>query len=175
VPDNPTSAVNKRAPRIEIEPLAAHHNHHNFTRGEAELDQYLRPFAPQHATINSSRTDVAAERSTIQGFYRLAMAAILEDQLPPAHAMRFPRSPLPVARLARLAVDREYCTGRDDEDARQHPLRRHPGRDAGIQAMDGKRSATTSLSSLDSTPPTDIKDIAAASFFWSTHFSGVPG
>lgn len=108
MPGNPTRAVNRRAPRIQIEPLAAHHNRRNFSCGEAELDQYLRRFARQHATINLSRTYVAAEGSTIQGFYSLAMAAILKDQLPPAHAMRFPRFPLPVARLARLAVNREY-------------------------------------------------------------------
>nr|WP_242470801.1 GNAT family N-acetyltransferase [Thiocystis violacea] len=42
------------------------------------------------------------------GFYSLAMAAILKDQLPAAYATRFPRFPLPVARLACLAVDRPH-------------------------------------------------------------------
>jgi hypothetical protein len=41
-----------------------------------------------------------------------------------------------------MAIDR---AGRDDQDARQHPLRRHPGRDAGIQAMDGTLGAATNL------------------------------
>lgn len=36
------------------------------------------------------------------------MGAIRRDQLPPAYTARFPRFPLPVARLARLAVDRRY-------------------------------------------------------------------
>jgi hypothetical protein len=31
------------------------------------------------------------------------------------------------------------------QDAPQHLLRRHPGRDAGIQAMDGKLAAATNL------------------------------
>ncbi len=41
-----------------------------------------------------------------------------------------------------MAID---PAGRDDQDARQHPLRRHPGRDAGIQAMDGTLGAATNL------------------------------
>ncbi|MEY6433300.1 GNAT family N-acetyltransferase [Thioalkalicoccus limnaeus] len=90
---------------MRIEPLAAHHKRRVFACGEVELDIYLRRFARQHATANLSRTYVAAEGSAIRGFYSLAMAAILEDQLPPAYAERFPRFPLPVARLARLAVD----------------------------------------------------------------------
>jgi hypothetical protein len=36
-----------------------------------------------------------------------------------------------------------YPTGQYDEDARQHPLRRNPGRDAGIQSMDGNLTVAT--------------------------------
>lgn len=93
---------------MRIEPLAAHHSRRTFACGEVELDQYLRRFARQHATANVSRTFVVADGAMILGFYSLAMAAILKDQLPPAHAGRFPRFPLPVARLARLAVALEY-------------------------------------------------------------------
>jgi GNAT superfamily N-acetyltransferase len=90
---------------MRLEPLSAHHDRRAFSCGEDDLDQYLRRFARQHAAANLSRTYVAAEGSTVLGFYSLAMAAILKDQLPAAHAARFPRFPLPVARLARLAVD----------------------------------------------------------------------
>ncbi len=38
-----------------------------------------------------------------------------------------------------------YGVGRYDEVTRHHPLRRHPGRDAGIQAMDGKPAAASNL------------------------------
>lgn len=90
---------------MRIEALAAHHDRRAFACGEVELDHYLRRFARQHATANLSRTYVAAEGATVLGFYSLAMAAILKDQLPAAYVTRFPRFPLPVARLARLAVD----------------------------------------------------------------------
>ena len=72
------------------------------------MDHYLCRYARQHAAANVSRTYVAVEGPTIRGFYSLAMAAIRRDQLPPADATRFPRFPLPIARLARLAVDRRY-------------------------------------------------------------------
>lgn len=90
---------------MRIEPLAAHHHRRGFACGESALDDYLQRFARQHAKANLSRTYVAAEGATVLGFYSLAMAAILKDQLPAVHGARFPRFPLPIARLARLAVD----------------------------------------------------------------------
>jgi ribosomal protein S18 acetylase RimI-like enzyme len=90
---------------MRIEPLATHHDRRSFTCGDNLLDDYLQRFARQHAKTNLSRTYVAAEGSVVVGFYTLAMAAILNDQLPAVHGARFPRFPLPVARLARLAVD----------------------------------------------------------------------
>lgn len=72
------------------------------------LDAYLRRFARQHADANVSRTYVAADGANIQGFYSLAMSAIRRENLPPRHVGRFPDFPLPVARLARLAVDLRY-------------------------------------------------------------------
>ncbi|MDP1527205.1 MAG: GNAT family N-acetyltransferase [Rhodocyclaceae bacterium] len=68
------------------------------------MDEYLRRFARQHASANVSRTYVAAEGAEVRGFYSLAMSAIRKDNLPISFAVRFPNFPLPVARLARLAV-----------------------------------------------------------------------
>jgi hypothetical protein len=45
----------------------------------------------------------------------LSMAAIRQDQLPPADATRLPRFPPMVARLGRLAVDRRYQDGASAE------------------------------------------------------------
>ena len=41
----------------------------------------------------------------MRGFYSLAMSGIRKDNLPEKYRTRFPNFPLPVARLARLAVD----------------------------------------------------------------------
>jgi len=92
----------------QIEPLTSTHDRRNFSCGVDALDVYLRRFARQHAESNVSRTYVAAEAAAIQGFYSLAMSAIRKENLPPKHLSRFPNFPLPVARLARLAVDTRY-------------------------------------------------------------------
>lgn len=90
---------------LAIEPLNAAHDRRGFSCGVSGLDEYLRRYARQHAASNISRSFVAAEGRRIAGFYSLAMAAIRRDNLPATEAERFPRFPLPVARLARLAVD----------------------------------------------------------------------
>jgi GNAT superfamily N-acetyltransferase len=91
-----------------IEALDTRHDRRSFSCGDSELDEYLRRFARQHAAAKVSRTYVAANGATILGFYSLAMSAIRKDQLPAVHQSRFPNFPLPVARLARLAVDQRH-------------------------------------------------------------------
>ena len=87
-----------------IEPLSPDHDRRSFTCGVDALDEYLRRFARQHMAANLSRTYVAAKDNEIRGYYSLAMAGIRKDNLPEKHAGRYPNFPLPVARLARLAV-----------------------------------------------------------------------
>ncbi len=88
----------------DIEPLSPAHNRRTFSCGVDALDAYLRRFAGQHAAANVSRTYVATDGAEILGFYSLAMSGIRKDNLPARSAARFPNFPLPVARLARLAV-----------------------------------------------------------------------
>lgn len=87
-----------------IEPLVKAHDRRNFSCGVDALDEYLRRFAHQHAASKISRTYVAANGAEVHGFYSLAMSAIRKDNLPAKYVDRFPNFPLPVARLARLAV-----------------------------------------------------------------------
>ncbi len=91
-----------------IEALASHHDRSQFCCGDQEPDTYLKRFARQHASSRVSRTYVAVKGTTILGFYSLAMAAIRKDHLPPIYRTKFPNFPLPVARLARLAVDLKF-------------------------------------------------------------------
>lgn len=90
---------------VSIEALAKKHDRRAFSCGVGELDEYLRRFARQHADAKLSRTYVAVDGMAIRGFYGLAMSAVRRENLPAKHAGRFPNFPLPVARLARLAVD----------------------------------------------------------------------
>lgn len=91
-----------------IEALGSSHDRRRFACGAKALDEYLQRFARQHANTNISRTYVAADGTTVLGFYSLAMSAIRKENLPAKHAIKFPGFPLPVARLARLAVDARY-------------------------------------------------------------------
>ena len=90
-----------------IEALTSLHDRQNFSCGVEALDAYLRRFARQHAKANVSRSYVAAQGAAIHGFYSLAMSAIRKENLP-VKQLRFPSFPLPVARLARLAVDTRH-------------------------------------------------------------------
>lgn len=88
----------------QIELLSSQHERSNFSCGEVDLDDYLRRFAKQHAASRISRTYVAIKDRTVFGYYSLSMSAILRDHLPEKHQKRFPNYPVPMARLARLAV-----------------------------------------------------------------------
>ena len=89
----------------QIEWLAKNHDRRNFVSGEPLLDDYLRRLARQHAESKMSRTYVGAKGDRILGYYSLAMSAIRRDQLPQQYQKQFPNYPVPVARLARFAVD----------------------------------------------------------------------
>jgi len=95
-------------PLVSIEALAPTHDRRTFSCGVEALDEYLRRFARQHADANISRTYVAVEGSTVRGFYSLAMSGIRKENLPAKQLNRFPNFPLPVARLARLAVETRH-------------------------------------------------------------------
>lgn len=91
-----------------IEPLQRHHVRTRFSCGEPELDNYLAHLAGQHHRSGVSRTCVAvndSEPNRVLGYYSLAAGAADKAHLPPADARHFPDFPLPIARLARLAVD----------------------------------------------------------------------
>ena len=90
---------------VKIEPLTKDHDRRAFSCGTEALDTYLSRFARQHSDANISRTYVAVSGSTVQGFYSLAMSGIRRENLPEKYLNRFPNFPLPVARLARLAVE----------------------------------------------------------------------
>lgn len=98
----------RKGTSVAIVPLAGDHDRRAFSCGVDALDLYLKRFARQHAETNISRTYVAIDGSTVRGFYSLAMSGIRRENLPEKYQTRFPNFPLPVARLARLAVDQKH-------------------------------------------------------------------
>jgi GNAT superfamily N-acetyltransferase len=91
-----------------IEPLRRDHNRAEFGCGEPALDEYLAFHARQNQEFGVARTFVAAndtEPTRILGYYSLAAGAIEKVHLPRLAVRRFPNYPVPIARLAKLAVD----------------------------------------------------------------------
>ncbi len=106
---------------IRLEPLSGRHDRSGFDCGVLVLNAWLKQTALQHQEKGISRTFVAiphddqavdAVRSagyldvgatSILGFYALASAFVLIEELPPELAKRYPRQ-IPVTRLGRLAI-----------------------------------------------------------------------
>ena len=86
------------------EPLADHHNIGEFNSGEASLDDWLRRRARANQVSGASRTYVVCEGKRVIGYYALASGAVTVDSEPGRFRRNMP-DPIPVAVLARLAVD----------------------------------------------------------------------
>jgi GNAT superfamily N-acetyltransferase len=77
-----------------------------FRSGDADLDRFLQQFAGQNQFRHHlGVTYVAVDDQHTLGFATVAAAHIEIDELPAAARRTLPRYPLPVLRLARLALD----------------------------------------------------------------------
>lgn len=83
------------------------HERNRFDCGEPSLNHYLKALATQHHRAGVATTHVLVDDQTpscICGYYSLAAAQMSLTELSAADQHRLPRYPIPVARLARLAV-----------------------------------------------------------------------
>lgn len=84
----------------------------SFRSGNIELDRFFSRYAGQNQFRHHiGTTYVAVEGGAILGFATVAPSELTTSRLPAARRKRLPHYPLPVLRLARLAVD-ERATGR---------------------------------------------------------------
>lgn len=106
---------------MKVQPLTGDHDRSGFDCGVEALDLWLRNTALQHQAKGISRTFVAVPASPeegdlyraagygdigetgILGYYALASAFVLAEDLAPEFAKRYPRQ-IPMTRLGRLAV-----------------------------------------------------------------------
>jgi len=106
---------------IKVQPLTGNHDRNGFDCGVDALDLWLRHTAKQHQEKGISRTFVAVpaspeaiafyracgygdmKQASILGYYALASAFVLVEDLAWEFAKRYPRR-VPVTRLGRLAV-----------------------------------------------------------------------
>jgi GNAT superfamily N-acetyltransferase len=78
----------------------------SFACGDAGLDRFLQRHAWQNQdALGIGVTYVATPGSDIAGYVTLAAGVLERDAVPADPTAAYPRYPLPVLRLARLAVD----------------------------------------------------------------------
>ena len=92
---------------IEIRTLREGDDRAQFQSGDTDLDRFFQKFAGQNQFRHYvGVTYVAVEDRRVLGFATVAPGHVEIDGLPSAARRKLPRYPLPVLRLARLAVDR---------------------------------------------------------------------
>lgn len=88
-------------------PLADHHDIGDFRSGEASLDDWLKRRARANQVSGASRTYVVCEEKRVIGYYALASGVVTVESAPGRFRRNMP-NPIPVAVLARLAVDSDW-------------------------------------------------------------------
>jgi GNAT superfamily N-acetyltransferase len=91
---------------IEIRLLRETDDRTIFRSGDPDLDRFFARYAGQNQfRHHTGTTYVAAEADGILGYATIAAGNVEVDALPAPARRKLPRYPLPVLRLARLAVD----------------------------------------------------------------------
>lgn len=89
------------------QPLADHHDLAGFHSGEAPLDDWLKRRARSNQAGGASRTYVLCQYTRVVAYFALASGAISVEATPGRFRRNMP-NPIPVAVLARLAVDQDW-------------------------------------------------------------------
>jgi GNAT superfamily N-acetyltransferase len=109
-----------------FQPISVDHDRAEFDCGKAPLNTYLKQFARQNHDRGIAKTFVALPEvgsRTIAGFYATCAASIAFTTFPAAEK-RLPRYPIPVMRIAQLAVDRRFQGMRLGEELLMEALHR---------------------------------------------------
>jgi GNAT superfamily N-acetyltransferase len=88
------------------EPLADRHALGGFRSGEPSLDDWLQRRARANQASGAWRTYIVCEGQRVIGYYALA-SGVVAVEIAPGRFRRNMPNPIPVAVLARLAVDRD--------------------------------------------------------------------
>jgi hypothetical protein len=98
---------------LKFELLSEDHDRLDFNCGEEALNLYIRHFARQDMRRELARTFVVRKKEDfkVMGYYTLCSGSIDFKELPKPLLKKLPTYPLPVACLARLAVDKKQQGG----------------------------------------------------------------
>lgn len=90
---------------LSVEPLNNAHQRQAFNCGKPRLNAYISLLALQHQKRHIGRTFVLVRHADPQvlGFYTLVASSVAFQHLPATE--KFPKYPVPVIKLAQLAVD----------------------------------------------------------------------
>jgi GNAT superfamily N-acetyltransferase len=92
---------------MEIRALRPGDDRSEFESGDEALDGFFRRYAGQNQFRHHlGVTYVAVEAGHVLGFATVSPGHLEIEQLPATAAKKLPRYPVPILRLARLAVDR---------------------------------------------------------------------
>ncbi len=94
---------------MEIRALRESDDRTRFRSGDADLDRFLRAYAGQNQFRHHiGTTYLAVEGRDVCGYLTAAAGSLEIDDLPTAARRRLPSYPLPILRIARLAVDAAF-------------------------------------------------------------------
>lgn len=98
------------AARFRVAPLDAAHDRTTFSSGSEPLDRYFHQQVTQDVRRRVTACFVAlSNEQRIAGYYTLAAASMLLNDLPSSVGKKLPRYPLvPAVRVGRLAVDQDF-------------------------------------------------------------------
>jgi len=98
------------AAKFRIAPLDAEHDRATFSSGSEPLDRYFQQRVTQDVRRRVTACFVAlTSERRIAGYYTLAAASMLLNDLPSSIGKKLPRYPLvPAVRMGRLAVDQNF-------------------------------------------------------------------
>ena len=92
---------------LEVRLLGETDERSSFQSGDEQLDLFSRRYAGQNQFRHHiGATYVAVESETICGFATVTVGPVEIENLPPSLQKKLPDYPLPMLRLAQLAVDR---------------------------------------------------------------------
>lgn len=123
--------ADSRPSKWEIGRLGGHHDRDGFDcdaaggdAGNQALNEFLIKYARQNADKGLGRTYVATRpgERRVRGYYTLASGSVAFDTVPDEERKRLPRYPIPVALIARLAVDKSEQSQGLGTDLLMHAL-----------------------------------------------------
>ena len=94
---------------VRIRRLEPHDDRSGFRSGDIELDRFFQRYAGQNQFRHHiGTTYVATQGNCITGFATVSSGEMMAEALPKALRGRLPAYPLPILRIARLAVDERF-------------------------------------------------------------------